>query len=34
MFHALTARVRREFWEAYRLFVATFRQAAGETLKS
>ena len=28
MFHALSARVRRELWEAYRLFVAAFRQAA------
>jgi hypothetical protein len=28
MFHALSAGVRRELWEAYRLFVAAFRQAA------
>jgi hypothetical protein len=27
-FHALSATVRRELWEAYRLFVAAFRQAA------
>ena len=28
LFHALSAGVRRELWEAYRLFVAAFRQAA------
>lgn len=28
MFHALSAQVRRELWEAYRLFVAAFRAAA------
>lgn len=28
MFHALSAVVRRELWEAYRLFVAAFQQAA------
>ena len=28
LFHAVSARVRRELWEAYRLFVAAFRQAA------
>jgi hypothetical protein len=28
LFHALSAGARREFWEAYRLFVAAFRQAA------
>ncbi len=28
LFHAVTARVRRELWEAYRLFVAAFRDAA------
>lgn len=27
-FHALCAKVRRELWEAYSLFVAAFRQAA------
>jgi len=27
-FHAVSAGVRRELWEAYRLFVAAFRQAA------
>jgi putative transposase len=28
LFHAVSARVRRELWEAYRLFVAAYRQAA------
>ncbi|HEY0553942.1 MAG TPA: transposase [Thermoanaerobaculia bacterium] len=28
LFHAMTARVRRELWEAYRLFVDAFRDAA------
>ena len=28
LFHAASARVRRELWEAYRLFVAAFRGAA------
>ena len=28
LFHALSAGVRRELWEAYRLFVGAFRQAA------
>ncbi|MFL6235526.1 MAG: transposase [Thermoanaerobaculia bacterium] len=28
LFHALSAGMRRELWEAYRLFVAAFRQAA------
>ena len=28
LFHALSARVRRELWEAYSLFVAAFRNAA------
>ncbi|HEY0558323.1 MAG TPA: transposase [Thermoanaerobaculia bacterium] len=28
LFHAASARVRRELWEGYRLFVAAFRQAA------
>ena len=28
LFHALSTGVRRELWEAYRLFVAAFRQAA------
>jgi hypothetical protein len=28
MVHALSAGMRRELWEAYRLFVAAFRQAA------
>ena len=28
LFHAASARVRRELWEAYRLFVAAFRQAS------
>ena len=28
LFHAFTAAARRELWEAYRLFVAAFRQAA------
>jgi hypothetical protein len=28
LFHAFSAGVRRELWEAYRLFVAAFRQAA------
>jgi hypothetical protein len=28
LFHAVSATVRRELWEAYRWFVATFRQAA------
>lgn len=30
MFHALSAGVRRELWEAYRLFVAAFRQTVEE----
>jgi hypothetical protein len=28
LFHAFSAAARRELWEAYRLFVAAFRQAA------
>jgi hypothetical protein len=28
LFHAFSAAARREFWEAYRLFVGAFRQAA------
>ena len=28
LFHAVSAKVRRELWEAYRRFVAAFRQAA------
>jgi hypothetical protein len=28
LFHSVSARVRREIWEAYRWFVAAFRDAA------
>jgi hypothetical protein len=28
LFHTVSARVRRELWVAYRLFVAAFREAA------
>jgi hypothetical protein len=33
LFHAFSAAARRELWEAYRLFVGAFRQAA-ETLRA
>ena len=33
LFHAFSAAARRELWEAYRLFVGAFRQAA-EKLKA
>jgi REP element-mobilizing transposase RayT len=32
LFHAVSARVRREMWKAYRLFVGAFRQAAERLL--